>query len=168
VWAAVASEELCHALNMTIPDILFTAGLLHDMGKIILDPHLVQHRDAICRLAAEQDLSFQVAEEQVLGINHSEAGAILLDHWHFPGELIAAARWHHEPQQATEHETTVRIVHIADALAYSEGLGCGIDGMMYKLSPDTISLLGLTKKALEYAASQTLDKMQQIEKLLAE
>jgi len=166
VWAAVASSELCKATHINAPDLLFTAGLLHDMGKLILDEYVVEEKGHLRELVQANNMTFDVAETEVLGINHSDAGAQVLNNWNFPDELIAAAQWHHHPEYAETHKEIAMIVHIADALAYAEGVGCGVDGMQYDLSTDAVNFLGLKTATLEYVASQTLTQMQQLEQIL--
>jgi putative nucleotidyltransferase with HDIG domain len=166
LWAALAAEELCLALSIHAPDMLFTSGLLHDLGKLILDEFIARDKAAILARARAEGLSFEIAEASILGVSHAEVGATVLDQWNFPAELVAAARWHHRPQEAREHESIASIVHIAEFLAYTEGIGTGIDGLGYHLSQDAIDNLGVRKKDLEWVASHTLDKMRDLEQLL--
>ena len=166
LWAALASEEFCKTLNLEMPDMLFTAGILHDLGKLLIDDFVEARRADIQQVVRTQGLSFEEAETKVLGLNHAEAGAEVLDRWHFPKALIAVARWHHRPEAAGEFRSIASIVHIADALSYAEGIGSGVDGFSYKLSDSAIAHLGLKTKTLEYVASQTLDKMRELQDLL--
>ena len=166
LWAALAAEELCLALSIHAPDMLFTSGLLHDLGKLILDEFVDASKVEIFKVAGEQKLSFEMAEAAVVGMNHADAGAAVLDQWHFPAELVAAARWHHCPEAAGEYESIASIVHVAEFLSYAEGIGTGIDGLGYHLSQEAIDNLGVRKKDLEWVASHTLDKMRDLEKLL--
>lgn len=166
LWAALASEELCTALSLKMPDMLFTAGILHDLGKLLVDEYVAVYKTDILDLGRAQNLSFEDAENKVLGISHAEAGAEVLSRWHFPAPLVAVARWHHRPDAAGEFRATTSIVHIAEVLSYTEGVGSGVDGFSYKLSDDAIAHLGLKTKTLEYVASQTLDKMRELHDLL--
>ena len=110
--------------------------------------------------------TFDEAEQNRLGISHAEAGAVILDRWNFPEPLVAAARWHHHPDQAGPLSPLVSMVHIAEFLAYEEGVGAGIDGFTYRLSDEAVSCLKLKSRTIEYVASQTLDKMKNLEQLL--
>jgi putative nucleotidyltransferase with HDIG domain len=165
VWVAVASGELAKTLHLSTPDMLFTAGLLHDIGKIILND-FVQKEWSRMEAAKMEDEAFDLIERKVLGLNHAEVGAELLDQWHFPSELITVLRWHHQPDEAQDHKTLVQIVHLADILSYSEGIGTGLDGMTYKISSTAIADLKLKTKSLEQVASHTLEKMNELQKLL--
>jgi putative nucleotidyltransferase with HDIG domain len=166
VWVAVASEKLARTLNLAPPDMLFTAGLLHDIGKIVMDG-FVQKSWKRINVVMKHNEMFDRVEQRVLGLSHAEVGAELLEHWNFPAELVFALRWHHQPGSAAEHVMLAEMVHIADMLAYTEGIGTGVDGLRYTISQSAIAHLGLRTRNLEAVASHTLDTMNELEKLLA-
>ena len=160
------NDELQTRLTNVVKECIGEAMTPEIMGKLILDEFVENEKGHLQEVVQANNSTFDAAETEVLGINHSEAGALVLNKWNFPDALIAAARWHHHPEYAEEHKEIAMIVHIADVLAYSEGVGCGIDGMKYDLSADAINFLGLKKTTLEYVASQTLSQMQQLEQIL--
>jgi putative nucleotidyltransferase with HDIG domain len=168
LWTALASEEFCRVLGMETPDMMFTAGLLHDMGKLALDEFVAIAKEDLKKDVHDRPATFDDAEQNRLGISHAEAGAAILDRWNFPEPLVAAARWHHHPDQAGPLSPMVSMVHIAEFLAYEAGVGAGVDGFTYRLSDVAVSRLGLRTKTIEYVASQTLDKMRSLEQLLKE
>lgn len=169
VWTAVGAEEFARVLGMRAPDLLFTAGLLHDIGKVILDPFVEHNRAQLLAAAREQELTFDQAEHKILALNHAEVGAELFRRWHFPAELETVVRLHHEPAAAAEnYRAMATVVHLADMLAYSEGVGTGIDGLLYKVSGEATGSLGLKGRIIERVASQTLEKMNALENTLRE
>lgn len=98
----------------------------------------------------------------MLGMNHNEAGARLLRLWKLPEELVSAALWHHEPDRAQRDQHLVDVVHLADSVCMSLGLGLGDDGLCYKLSSDAFTRLGVTEKLLQEVAVETLSDMDRI------
>jgi putative nucleotidyltransferase with HDIG domain len=166
LWCALASEEFCKVLKMETPDMMFTAGLLHDLGKLPLDDFVSQAKTKLLQTVEQDKKGFDACEEKILGMDHAEAGAKVLDSWNFPAPLVAAARWHHHPEKAGPFASLVGIVHIAEFLAYEEGVGAGVDGFTYRLSDEAVSHLKLKSRMIEYVASQTLDKMNNLEQLL--
>jgi len=166
LFTALGAEEICKALAIDTPDMLFTAGLLHDLGKLITDESVAAEKENIRARVRDQRLTYDTAEAQTLGLHHAEAGGRIIDGWNFPAQLVAAARWHHRPEDAGVWQNTVAIVHIAEFLAYSEGIGTGIDGLDYGLSQVAVDNLGLKKTTLELVASRALERMRLLQPLL--
>ncbi|MCC7490852.1 MAG: HDOD domain-containing protein [Fimbriimonadaceae bacterium] len=130
---AIGAVELANALGIDVPDMLFVAGLLADIGKTVLGDFLETDVEPICELAFDEGLAFDDAERQVLGIDHAEVGALLLDHWNLPADIVEVARWHHHPDQSRTQWTATHLVHAADALCMAVGLGNGRDGLHYRV-----------------------------------
>lgn len=167
IWVAVASEQFANTLNIETKETLFTAGLLHDIGKLVLNPFLVMEQERMLQIFNGNDEdSFEKKETAVFGINHPEAGGMLFDYWNLPEEIAAAIRYHHSPENAKTHQQLVNIVHIADMLAYAESVGVGIEGVHYHVSDSAFEQLGVDEETLEYVASQSVGKMQEIVHLL--
>ena len=121
VAVSVTAELLVKELNIPSVDIIFTAALLHDLGKIVMDEFV--HEDYI--LIQEQiqnGLSFETAEQKVLGTNHAEIGAKILEKWSFPEEIVLAVQHHHLPDTANPKSSLVDIVHVANVLCLMIGL----------------------------------------------
>jgi len=167
IWVAVASEQFAQALKFKTKETLFTAGLLHDIGKVVMDPFLVKEQQALEDVAAQQnEVSFEKKEKAVFGINHPEAGGMLFDYWNLPEEIASAIRYHHSPEEADKHQQVVNIVHVADMLAYVESIGIGIEGVHYHVSDSAFEQMGIDEDTLEYVASQSVGKMKEILNLL--
>jgi len=166
VYVAVASEEIAKTLGLQTSEMLFTAGLLHDLGKIVLNDFVQKESAKLMTHFQETHEGFDHMEREVLGICHAEVGGALLKRWNFPEELVAAVLWHHRPSEAGSWTPMVNIVHIADILSYSQGIGTGVDGLQYKISKDAISSLGLTTSIIEGVAFHSLDKVRELSQIL--
>ncbi len=160
---AIACEELAVALDKPIPDNVFTAGLLHDIGKIVLGTFIAADPVPIMRMAFEEKLSFETAEARVLGTNHAEVGAELLAMWNLPEAIVEAARWHHEPERAASPSATLDLVHMANLLVMMGGIGTGSDGLNYHTSVASAQRLEASVQATEQALSQTLNALGQLQ-----
>ena len=93
----------------------FTAGLVHDLGMLVLDTYLVANQISLEN--ANPAWTISQVEREVLGFDHAEAGALLGEHWGFPDVLIAAIRHHHEGSRKAPHRDIVRAVMAGDLLA---------------------------------------------------
>jgi len=155
IAVSVAAEGLVKKLKIPPAEEIFTAALLHDVGKLVLGDFVKEELKEIESIALE-GIPFQVAEQKVLGTDHAEIGAEILKRWSFPPEVVNAVRWHHDPDSADETSTLVDIVHVANVLCLMIGIGVGREGLHYEPSPLATKRLGLKTKQLELVASQTL------------
>lgn len=167
IWTAVAAQELAILLGMQQVETVFTVGLLHDLGIVLLDPFVQELRFEFNEQFETREKSFEQVEKEVLGMDHAGAGAKILENWKLSPEIVAGARWHHEPALATEHKDLIYLVHLADMLSLSQGIGTGIYGLQFNVFPESVKAVGLKKKHLEYTAARTLDKMRELEAILA-
>jgi putative nucleotidyltransferase with HDIG domain len=166
LWVAAAAEALCTELDLSTPDMLFTAGILHDIGKLLLSDAVAANSASMEAYMQREHVSFDRAEEAILGMNHAQAGAAVLDRWEFPKAMVDAVRLHHDPEHEPASDVAAAIIHVADSLAYVQGVGSGIDGLRYIACETTMRRIGITHSALEYVASVTLDRMVELEEIL--
>ncbi len=155
IAVSVAAEGLVRELKIKAAEEIFTAALLHDIGKILLG-QFVQEDLGKIELAMAEGLSFEIAEAVVLGVDHAQVGAQVLTRWSFPPDIVHAVRWHHAPDKAERPHTILDVVHAANMLCLMIGIGVGRDGLNYEPSADVTRRLGLETAHLEKVASQTL------------
>lgn len=146
---AVGAEKLRCALNLPPCDHLFSAGILHDIGKIVLATFVEVDAQPILDLANRHKLSFVDSERVVLGIDHAEVGAFLAEKWNLPPDLVEIVRWHHEPEKFGSTNLAGELVHIADMLCITGGLGTGTDGLRYRSSAEVTARIGMTEHLAE-------------------
>jgi putative nucleotidyltransferase with HDIG domain len=106
-------------------DQAFTAGLLHDIGKLVLAANLPEAFSQALAMAAEQRRSLWETESQIFGASHAEIGAVLLGHWGLPLPVLQAVAGHHCPELGGQFPgfSTVTAVHVADVLEHESGSG---------------------------------------------
>ena len=158
IAVSVAAEGLVGELKFQSGDDIFTAALLHDVGKLILG-QFVRDDLAAIKAAAGSTVSFERAEREVLGADHAEIGARILRHWAFPESLVHAVQWHHDPEAAASQHTTTDIVHVANMLCLMMGIGVGREGLQYQPSSQVTQRLEIKPFQLEKIASRTLQSM---------
>jgi putative nucleotidyltransferase with HDIG domain len=163
VAVAVGAERLGQALKIKFPDYAFTAGMLHDVGKIVLGTFVEADGEAIGKIARQESVSFDVAEQRVLGIDHAEVGAMLLERWNLPSDIVQVGRWHHRPEEFEGDKTVTDLIHVADALCLGAGIGAGADGLHYRPSADAVERLGLTTETSEAVVCEMMEGMNELQ-----
>jgi putative nucleotidyltransferase with HDIG domain len=162
IAVSVAAEGLVGELKLNAAEEIFTAALLHDVGKLIMG-ELVKENAPKLEAALKEGISYEAAETIVFGTNHAEVGGRILETWSLPGSIINAVRWHHQPDAAVQSDTMLEIVHVANVLCLMIGCGVGREGLQYRLSDDVAERLGLNSQHLEKVASQTLQWVDELE-----
>jgi putative nucleotidyltransferase with HDIG domain len=100
-------------------ELAFTAGMLHDIGKLLLTGNLPDdHRRAIEQSRAMR-VTLDEAEQGVFGVSHAEVGGVIMGQWGLPIELVRAVGWHHSPHLAGDTSFSIlTAVHAANVLAH--------------------------------------------------
>lgn len=114
----LVARELAPACGCN-PEVAFTAGLLHDIGELVLASCFPREYSGALALRQERDCLLLAAERDSLGITHAEVGELLAETWHFPPELRHAVAYHHAPH---DDDRLVSLVHVADVSAHALGL----------------------------------------------
>lgn len=107
-----------------LPGMSYLAGLLHNIGFLLLG-HLFKPEFCLLNtsVADHPELTVREQEQARLGIDHTELGALLLERWNLPEEIVTAVRHHHDPQYQGPHEVYVHLVLLADRLLKGLDLG---------------------------------------------
>ncbi|HNR12072.1 MAG TPA: HDOD domain-containing protein [Thermodesulfobacteriota bacterium] len=155
IGVSIAAEMLVKELKLQSAHEVYTAALLHDLGKLILGS-FVKSELSVIEAKAADGIAFDEAERLVLGMDHAEVGAEILKSWSLPAEVIEIVRWHHDPGRAVKPTVGIDIVHVANVLCLTMGIGIGREGLRVELSPMVTARLGLKPAVLEIVASQTL------------
>ena len=116
VGTAIIAEKLADYTGSVEPGLAYTAGLLHDIGKVVLDQSIASAYPLFYRKLFEEENNFSEVEKEILGIDHTQVGSKLARKWSFPESLIEIIRNHHEPEKATRHLELAHVVYLADLL----------------------------------------------------
>ena len=149
---AVASGAIAEAGRSTgpLPERAFTAGLLHDIGKLLEDRFCHDDLARAVSLAHEDGQPLLAAEQKVLGTTHAEIGAYLAQWWDLPPSVVEAARWHHAPGKASkEFADLVAVVHLADWVVQKHGIGASGNGRRPQVDFGCLARLGLSSDGLD-------------------
>jgi putative nucleotidyltransferase with HDIG domain len=167
VAVAALSERLAAQLGLPCPDLTFTAGLLHDMGKLAISSFVGEASGEILSRVRSGGLPFVSAEQMVLGVDHGQVGGLVAEAWSLPPAAAAAARWHHTPADAPAdaYRPVVDLVHAADALSHALGLGADAGELARTVDAGVEARLGVHARDLEAAAGCTLDEIRELASL---
>jgi HD-like signal output (HDOD) protein len=139
------------------------AGLLHDIGKLVLSRHLAEReQDLVSQL--DRRATLVGAERSLFGTDHTEVAAVIGQAWQLPPDIIGAATGHHAPNAHAKasHAHLTDVVHVADVTAHSIGYGEDIAGMARSLDPASFRRLDLRASVIERIASESLDALIEI------
>jgi HD-like signal output (HDOD) protein len=150
-----AAKVLAQRLGYPMPEELFIAGLLHDVGKIVLDQFLPDKFAEIVGLVRKNDCLIYEAEQQVLGATHADVGAWLFEKWNLSRGLVETTRFHHNPSLASENPRFAEIVHVADILVRAIRFGSGGDAKIPALSEPAWNSLGLQPGEMDDLLART-------------
>lgn len=133
VACGLIARRLCRITGQGDPERAFVAGLLHDIGQLILLQTEPERATVVHARAHQDNEMLYVIEKKILGFDHATLGGMLLRKWNFPLVLVAAVLEHHQPK-AKQKDPEPALVHCAETIA--TGLGIGSSGETFVQPPD--------------------------------
>ena len=144
---ATGSQIIAKKVHPSLEQDAFAAGLIHDVGKIILDPYVYERKEKFQTFIQDGKESFLFAEKEILGFDHAELASEVCEQWQIPHHIALSIRYHHDPMPSDGDDLSY-IVHMADAIAIMSGIGAGIDGMLYRIQEKAMEHLRLKQDDL--------------------
>jgi HD-like signal output (HDOD) protein len=151
---AVAAGAISKATGRGKPEEVTAAGLLHDLGKVVLYKELPDALSHVADRAAAEERRFAEVEREVLGVDHTEIAGWLVEKWHFPRSLAEPIVHHHAPGRARYAVDETAIVHVANTLVRGLGYGSGGDPRVPQVEPSAWARLRLTPATLDRVLDQ--------------
>lgn len=124
IGTALLTREIAGAVQLPGEESEYVAGLIHDIGKLVMAWAFPDHFAEIHRQALETKRDLIEIEKEILGVDHAELGALYLERHRLSDMMVKTARYHHQPEKAEGCEQLVASVQIADLLLRSENMGC--------------------------------------------
>lgn len=159
---AITAKYLAEATHQTNHEQYFIAGLLHNIGSLVLYQSVPElAREAINSARFGHEVLHE-AEKRIIGFDHAEVGAILIQNWRLPESLAQVARYHHQPGKAEQDQLGVAIVHIADILVSSVPFGHNGDQHVPPMDESAWQHLNLKPEAMPpllFNVSRQLDSL---------
>lgn len=145
IATAACARALAHRVRFNA-DYAFTAGLLHDIGRLVLVARFPERYQAVLSLRDKNDSELIDAERTLLGVDHVDAGVALARHWQFSDTMCQAIAYHHTPE-APGAGFLATIVHVASAVVHALDLVGNPDERVPRVSAVAWTALGLTEEA---------------------
>ena len=149
VSSALIARELAERGRIENSHLIFTAALVKDIGKVILNQYVADSYEKINLLVSKHAFSFKEAEKAVIGIDHAELGSMVAKKWNFSKKMVDIIRFHHSPGESKETLLETSIVHLADMLCMMMGIGVGSDGLSYRFDNDVAERLNFSERDLQ-------------------
>ncbi|MGV8124570.1 MAG: HDOD domain-containing protein [Candidatus Xenobiia bacterium LiM19] len=142
---------------------LFTAGLIHDIGKVIIDQCLTDFFITIMSMTDEnKNLTFSEAEQKVLGYTHADVGALVARKWGLPNLLVETISFHHTLPDTMKNPKQVAVIHIANSIAKALRLGDSGYRKVPPIDAKAREILEIKAAMLELIAEETLKEFHEL------
>ncbi len=145
----------------------YTAGLVHDIGKLVIGQFIdPSQQQTILELLNRDQCELLEAERRIIGVDHAEVGALLLEKWGLPKIIIEAVANHHNPAISPSPQLST-IVHTADLIAHQTGSCPGIASFAVRANEEAVNALGIHESEFEALIISALDAHQLVEEMAA-
>jgi putative nucleotidyltransferase with HDIG domain len=116
VGTALVAQTIASATGKALPLVAYTAGLLHDIGMVVLDQYVAAGSPLFYRAMGEENADMLAVEKELLGINHCEVGKELAALWSFPSSIADAIYYHHFPEETEGDAALPTTIYLADLI----------------------------------------------------
>ena len=141
---AMAAEQLAGFSASVTPDIAYTAGLIHDIGKVVLDQYLAVELPLFYRRTQTEGIELCELEGERFGITHPEAGGMLAEKWGLPENLTDAIIYHHQPEHASVDPELTHLIYVADLIMSRFHVGQELERLNTEGFSARLKQIGLT------------------------
>lgn len=167
VGVALMSQILAKKIYGCEDPGFFTAGLLHDIGKVVLGEFVHESFQEIMNLVSKRGYSFLEAEQEIIGTNHAALGGEIASLWSFPQEIRDAITYHHRPDLMEKGEDSIPwIIYLADQACMMMGIGGGVDSLAYRGLKEVINKFDLCQRDFEKSIVLLLKDLDKAKDLL--
>ncbi len=167
LYCALAARALARQASKCEPEAVFTAGLLHDIGELIIFNRLPeQAKESLLLVLDHMDvLPVYQAERQIISFDHAQVGGELARHWNLPPLLVECIACHHAIAEAQRYPREAALVHLANILAQMAEIDTLEPGDVPPIDPLTWEITGLGQDIIEPVVRQIQEEIAEAEKL---
>ncbi|RKY84646.1 HD family phosphohydrolase [candidate division KSB1 bacterium] len=143
IGCGVAGKMLAKRYRYRITGEVFVAGLLHDIGKLVVNQYITEDFKKIQKKVNNSGVSFIEAEKEILGVTHAEIGKWLVEKWNLPSQLCDSIAYHHKPLMSKKNRFLASIINFSDYLCKIANIGYSGDDIIPEISPEIVKVLKL-------------------------
>jgi putative nucleotidyltransferase with HDIG domain len=143
IAAGLAARSIASLSGEYNVERFFVAGLLHDIGRLILCIKAPEETRETFKRAEASGKLLCIEEQKTFGFDHAELGGELLKAWNLPDRLVESITFHHSPAKSINHPQETAVVNLADAVAYTMQLGSCGEAVIPNFKPKLWELVGL-------------------------
>ncbi len=158
----VAANLIARKLGLPECEEIATAGLLHDIGKVIIRIKCSEADNDILELVHERQLYIMEAEREIIDTDHAEVGGWLSKSWFLPDKLSEPIAFHHDVDKSGTHRMKTAAVHIADILIKASGFGNSGDNLVAPIQKIAWDTLKLNEQILTELVDEVEDKLVEV------
>lgn len=166
VSSALIAKQIAKKISLENKNTIFTAALLKDIGKTVLDRFVRNSFEKISALVVDENLSFREAEKKIIGVDHAELGGMIATMWKFSPKMVKIIRQHHLTDVSMIKDKEIAVVYLADCICMMIGIGVGSDGLSYRFNEQAMKELGMESDDISKLIAEFAQNMQEIEDLL--
>lgn len=169
LYCGILAQILSKKSKKANAESIFIAGLLHDVGQLLMFNQMPEksHEAILLLMEGTEDLDTYEAEQHVFGFDHTQVGAALIESWKLPRVLKECVEFHHKPQNAKDFPAEVALINIANAVAVMADFdSMNPDDEVPKIDPTAWELTGLKKSDLPDAINEAQKEIMEVEKVL--
>ena len=164
---AMAASMLFGKSSKSEADRIYTAGLLHDIGKLVMDIYFHKDYVAAVEKASCESMFISQAERHVFKSDHGEIGAWLAERWHFPDSLKVPMQFHHNVDAADlDHKRAAMMIHVADFVSRSAEVGLCNAQRPPVLEEELLSMVNLKSSNILKAIKKMKTREEEIDAFL--
>ncbi|MEZ0328342.1 MAG: HDOD domain-containing protein [Dissulfuribacterales bacterium] len=165
---ATTASLIAKKKGLKNPEEVSTAALLHDLGKVVVRAELPSEYAALLAFVEQKGVAMREAEEELLGVSHSEIGGWLVHQWNLPDRLVLPITWHHRPEDAPDHRDVTAILHFSDILIRAVGFGFGGDIWVPALDSSAWKRIKFSKSEMKELLVELDEKLIELQDFSAE
>ncbi|MCP4643471.1 MAG: HDOD domain-containing protein [bacterium] len=163
---AMAADRIAKRLRLPAGQGFFSAGLLHDVGKVALDALYPDLLAEAAQQAHSQERELHQIERESYDLTHADIGGLLADHWNLPETVVTAIRHHHDPHAAPADSSLAPVTALANYVSYMADLGEPSNGCVPGSPQAAMEATKFTEEMCEKVAGDLVESTERIDRLL--